>query len=51
MHFEVVGQILWIEAIATGRKIRELRRLNRVYGKSTWRKLKGFLKLNFPMGK
>jgi hypothetical protein len=45
MHFDILGQILWIETIATGRSIRELRRLNRIYGKATWRKLKGFAKI------
>jgi hypothetical protein len=45
MHFDILGQILWIETIATGRSIRELRRLNRIYGKTTWRKLKGFAKI------
>lgn len=50
MHFEVIGQILWVETIATGRSIRELKRLNRVYGKTTWRKLKGFAKIKLPNG-
>jgi len=50
MHFDVLGQILWIETIATGRSIRELKRLNRIYGKTTWRKLKGFAKIKLPNG-
>ncbi len=31
MHFEVLGEIQWSETIASGRTIRELRRLNRIY--------------------
>jgi hypothetical protein len=50
MHFDVLGQILWVETIANGRSIRELKRLNRVYGKTTWRKLKGFAKIKLPNG-
>lgn len=41
MDFEILGEIQWTETIATGRGIRELRRLNRVYGKTTWKKKKG----------
>jgi hypothetical protein len=41
MDFRVVGTVREIEVIATGRGIRELRRLNRVYGRARWRKLKG----------
>lgn len=41
MHFEVVGSITEIETIAAGRQIRELRRLQRRYGKGRWRKVKG----------
>ena len=41
MHFEVVGSITEIETIAAGRRIRELPRLQRRYGKGRWRKVKG----------
>ena len=41
MHFEILGDVLWVETIATGHSIRELRRLDRIYGKTTWRKRKG----------
>jgi hypothetical protein len=50
MHFELVGEIQWIETIATGRGIRELRRLNRIYGKTTWKKKKGIAKLRLSDG-
>jgi len=45
MYFEILGEIQWTETIASGRSIRELRRLNRVYGKTSWRKKKGIAKI------
>jgi len=50
MHFEILGDILWIETMAAGRSIHELRRLNRVYGKTTWRKRKGIAKIRLTDG-
>jgi hypothetical protein len=41
VHFEVVGELKEVETIAAGRAIRDLRRLQRVYGRGRWRKLKG----------
>jgi len=41
VHFEVVGEITNVETIAAGRKIRQLGRLTRLYGKGRWRKMKG----------
>ena len=41
MNFEIVGDIGEIETFASGRGIRELARLNRVYGRGRWRKRKG----------
>lgn len=41
MFFRIVGQILDIETIASGKAIRERRRLRKVYGGRRWRKLKG----------
>lgn len=41
-EFRIVGAIAEVEKIATGRQIREIRRLNRTYGRGRWRKLKGF---------
>jgi hypothetical protein len=41
MYFEVVGEILHIETIATGSGIREIGRLRKVYGCGRWRKRKG----------
>ena len=41
MGFEIVGEIQDAETIASGRGIRELRRLQRSYGEGRWRKRKG----------
>jgi hypothetical protein len=41
MPFEIVGDIVQVETIATGRRIRDLPRLRRLYGRGRWRKLKG----------
>jgi hypothetical protein len=41
MQFEIVGEIKNQETFATGRRIRELARLQKIYGKGKWRKRKG----------
>lgn len=41
MQIQIIGSIRKKERIASGSKIRELDRLNRVYGKANWRKQKG----------
>lgn len=41
MYFDIIGEVNEQETIATGSAIRELSRLNRVYGKGRWRKMKG----------
>jgi hypothetical protein len=38
MHFEVVGEITNLETIAVGGRIRNLERLQRLYGEGRWRK-------------
>jgi len=50
MHFKILGEIHDIETISAGRGIREIRRLNRVYGKTMWRKLKGIGKIKLLDG-
>jgi hypothetical protein len=45
MNFKVKGDIRDIETIAVGRGIMNLNRLNKVYGKTNWRKLKGICKV------
>lgn len=39
--FEIVGEIIEIEAIASGRSIRDLAHLRKRHGAGRWRKLKG----------
>jgi hypothetical protein len=41
MDFEIVGEIRGVETFATGKAIRELRRLIKTYGPAVWRKRKG----------
>ena len=41
MHFEIIGEIENAETFATGKGIREIQRLQKVYGKGRWRKRKG----------
>jgi hypothetical protein len=41
VDFSILGSILDIESIASGRGIRNLPRLEKVYGKTNWRKMKG----------
>ena len=41
MDFEIVGDLSNIEPIATGRSIRDLSRLRRLYGRGHWKKMKG----------
>jgi len=51
MHFELVGEISEVETIATGRGIRDLARLRRLYGASRWRKLKGVASVRVVSGR
>ncbi len=41
MFFKIIGRVSDIETIASGKGIRERRRLSKVYGGRRWRKLKG----------
>lgn len=50
MHFKVLGKIQEVETIATGHGITNLSRLNKVYGKAHWRKLKGICKVELEDG-
>jgi hypothetical protein len=47
---ELVGPLVNAETIAVGREIRELRRLQKAYGKGRWRKRKGVDKVRLPNG-
>jgi hypothetical protein len=50
MFFKILSNISNIEPIATGRGIRELRRLRKRYGGRRWRKLKGLAQIELPDG-
>jgi hypothetical protein len=51
MDFELVGDLAHVETIATGRGIRELPRLRRLYGKGRWRKMKGVARIRLRDGR
>jgi hypothetical protein len=51
MYLKVIGEIHEIETIAIGRGIRNLKRLNKRYGKANWRKLKGKCRVRLADGK
>ncbi len=50
MDFQIIGPIAGATTFATGRSIRELNRLRRVYGPGRWRKRKGFAVVRFDDG-
>ncbi len=41
MYFKIIGEIIEVETIAIGRGIKNFNRLQKIYGKTNWRKLKG----------
>jgi hypothetical protein len=45
MSFEILGEISDIETFATGSGIRELARLQKLYGRGRWRKRKGIARV------
>ena len=45
---EILSEIADIETIVVGRSIRELDRLQRMYGRGRWRKLKGIATVRLP---
>ena len=51
MYFEIIDNIENIEVISKGRGIRDLKRLNKMYGKGSWRKLKGITTIKLRNGK
>jgi len=51
MNFEIVGEITVVETIASGRGIRDLRRLRKNYGKGRWRKMKGMARVRLASGR
>ena len=50
MDFTVIGPLTDVETIATGRGIRELKRLRRRDGRGRWRKRKGVARIRLADG-
>ena len=50
MHFKIAGRTKDVEVIATGKSIRERKRLWKIYGKGRWRKLKGIADIELEDG-
>lgn len=50
MFFKICGKIEGAETFATGRAIRELPRLRKLYGNGRWRKRKGTAYVELPNG-
>ncbi len=51
MDFEIVGPPREVETIVSGRGIRELPRLRKIYGRGRWRKMKGVATIRLPNGR
>ena len=51
MSFEIITEISQVELIAVGNRIRDIRRLRKVYGKGRWRKLKGTAQIRLRSGR
>lgn len=51
MSFEIIGDTSDIETIAVGSGIREVKRLQKQYGKGRWRKLKGIALIRLASGR
>lgn len=51
MDFEILGEILQIETMATSTSIRELARLEKLYGRARWRKMKGIADVRLTNGR
>lgn len=49
MPFEIISKIQNITLIASGKSIREYKRLRKAYGHGRWRKLKALLQFGLPM--
>ncbi|MBI1819283.1 MAG: hypothetical protein HY202_06940 [Nitrospirae bacterium] len=49
-QFKIIGKIREIETIAVGHGIKNLNRLNKVYGRANWKKLKGICQVKLKDG-
>ena len=51
MKIEIAGPVTAVEVIATGKSLRDRKRLAKFYGRGRWRKLKGFADIRLPDGR
>ena len=51
MHFEIISEISDIETIAASKRIRDIVRLRRRYGRGRWRKMKGTALVRLASGR
>ena len=51
MNFEIIGEIREVETIAVDASIRDLARIEKVYGPGRWRKLKGIARVRLQSGR
>ncbi len=51
MDFELLSGPAGVETIARGRRVRELARLCRAYGRGDWRKMKGVARIRSRNGR
>ena len=49
--FDILEEITNVETIAVGKRIRELPRLEKLYGSGRWRKMKGEAKIRLRNGR
>jgi hypothetical protein len=49
-NFQIIGSLEYVEIIAVKHSIRDLKFLERVYGKARWCKLKGIAKVQLENG-
>lgn len=50
MHFKIIGPLTEVETIASGTRIREWKRLSKIYGGRRWRKRKGVAQIRLSDG-
>ena len=50
MDFEILGPLTALQTIAVGKRIRELERLEELYGAGRWRKRKGVARVRLSDG-
>jgi hypothetical protein len=50
VDFSIIGDITEVETFAAGRKIREIARLQKQYGRGRWRKRKGVARVRLADG-